>query len=355
MRVRETLSFAVSASFVFAACGKEEKKETVYDYYIEEGEFNGSDTDADPNGGSADATKKNDKRFHFVSQAAAATASGVVKVELAFTDVDPAATWSVYFAKTATATNGTAIAIDLPVSQTSVDWDTTDVEAGTYYLYAVLTSGSSSGRSNAAAAVTIAAAGADDGGEEGAGDANKKPTLALDFPAGENVLVAGMPQAIKYTAADADGDELKFKLEYSADGGTTWMQIAADVTDTTYDWDVAGLPQGITYKVRVTADDGQGGTAQAQSPKAFGVATTPMTFAAGFGAMLTQRCGNCHAMGGPNQGVFRSDNFALATIGVSDKMNNIKGRIEAGTMPPAGALGAADKAILTMWIWAGGD
>ncbi len=349
MRVRDTATLA--AFVLLASCGKEEKKETVYDYYIEDGEFNGSDTNADPNAPSADA-KKNDSRFHFLSQATAQTASGAVKIELAFDDVEADSTWSVYFAKSATATNGTAIAVDLPTTQTVVDWETDGVEAGTYYLYAVLKSGSSSGRSNALAAVTVEA---DGGGDDGTPDANVKPTLALDFPGGENVFVAGVPQAIKYTAADANDDDLKFKLEYSADGGTTWSLIAADVTETTYDWNVAGLAQGITYKVRVTADDGKGGTAQATSAKAFGVATTPMTFAAGFGAMLTQRCGNCHAAGGPNQGQFRSDNFALVNIGVSDKMNNIKARIDAGTMPPAGALGAADKAILTMWIWGGGD
>lgn len=347
MRLSGTQLAVVVALLTLAGCGKEEKKETVYDYYVEDGEFEGSSTT--PDARSSDAPKKNDARFKFVSPAAATTSDGAVKIEVAFTDVAGDATWSVYYAKTATSTNGTAIAVDLSVAQTSLDWDTSGIAPGAYYLYAVLKTDEDSGRSNAGVVVTI-----EDEGTDGSDPTNQKPTLALEFPNGENVLVAGTPEKIKFTAADKDGDALKYKIEYSADGGATWKMVANDVTGVTYDWDVAGLAQGITYKVRVTADDGKGGTAQAVSAKAFGVATTPMTFVAGFGAMLSQRCGGCHAQGGVNQGVFRSDNFDLANIGVSDKMNNIKGRIEAGTMPPAGALGAPDKAVLTMWIWGGG-
>lgn len=350
MRFSGTKLQAVLFSLAAFACGKEQKQETVYDYYIEEGEFQGSDTSADPNSG--DAKKKDDERFHFVTPAAALTASGDVAIEMAFNGAPDDATWSVYYATSGTATNGTAIEIDLPVSQTKIVWDTTGVAAGDYYLYAVLKTATDTGRSNAGVTITVAEAGEGEGATPGG---NAKPTLALDFPNGENVFVAGTAQAIKYTAADADSDALKYRIEYSADGGATWTQIATDVAETTYDWDVAGLVQGINYRVRVSADDGNGGTVQTQSAKSFGVATTPMTFAAGFGAMLTQRCAGCHAAGGVNQAQFRSDDFDLAAIGVSDKMNNIKGRVEAGTMPPAGPLGAPDKAILTMWIWGGGQ
>ncbi len=354
MRFSGNKFLAILASLAVFACGKEQKQETVYDYYIEEGEFQGSNTSADPI--TSDAKKKDDKRFRFVTPAAALTAAGVVAIAMEFTGTPADATWSVYYATGASSTNGTAIETDLPITQTQVDWDTADVAAGDYYLYAVLKTGEGTGRSNAGVTITVSEAGEGEGeGDGGTPGPNAKPTLALDFPNGENVFVAGAPQAIKFTAADADDDTLKYKIEFSADGGTTWSQVAADVTATTYDWDVAGLAQGINYRVRVTADDGNGGTVQSQSAKSFGVATTPMTFAAGFGAMLTQRCGGCHATGRVNQAQFRSDNFDLATIGVSDKMNNIKGRIEAGTMPTAGPLGNPDKAVLTMWIWGGGQ
>lgn len=331
------------------ACGQEKKdQDTVYDYYVEDSEFGSSEVAPPTN--SADATVKNDTQFHFISPVADLQSTGTVKVTLAFDGVGDEATWSLFYAPVPTATNGTAIEKDLPLTQTSVDWDTTLLAAGTYYLYATWTANGDSGRSNAAGKITIAATVDDDDGGQAV---NKKPTLALNFPTGENVFVAGVPQTIKFNATDADDDALKFKLEYSADGGTTWTKIADDVTDQSYDWDVQGLTQGINYRVKVTADDGNGGTAETQSPKSFGVATTPMTFAAGFGAMIGAKCGACHAVGRANQNTFRSDNFALKTIGVSDKKTNIKARVEAGTMPPAGALGAADKAILTMWIWGG--
>jgi hypothetical protein len=337
------------------ACGGEKKdQEAIFEYYIEDGEFEGSGKKR--RSGEEDAIKQDGPRISFVSPEADVTADGVVEIEVAFQDVADDATWSVHYASSAEATDGTAIAQDQSVGSTKVEWDTTEVNAGTYYLHATLKSGDVTKRAKAEGKITIGGssggedAGAEDGEDEGP---NTAPTLALTFPNGENVLVAGVPQAIKFNAADADDDDLTYRIEYSADGGTTWTELAKDLTTPSYDWDVAGLAQGINYRVRVTADDGKGGTVQATSEKSFGVATTPMTFAAGFGAMLNNRCGNCHRTGGPNQNQFRSDNFALANIGVSAKQMNLKNRIEAGTMPPGGALGAADKAILTMWLWSG--
>jgi mono/diheme cytochrome c family protein len=113
------------------------------------------------------------------------------------------------------------------------------------------------------------------------------------------------------------------------------------------------LAQGTNYKVRVTADDGKGNTAQAVSAAPFGVATAPVTFAGAFGTLLSNRCGACHNGGGPNAGAFQDDNYALATVGVKDQTANIKADVGNNKMPPNAPLAAADKDVVTLWIWSG--
>ncbi len=339
---------SISALFLLAGCGLQEKKDPgkVTEYYVEDQTFDGDATAAEDGGAGPTGTKPAGK-LKFATPAADATANGKVKISVAFTGASDGATWSIYYAMSAKATDGVEIAADLPATETSVDWDTQGLTPAVYYLYAELTDGGETTRHNAAAKITVKA-------KDGSGPVtNTKPTLSLTSPNGENVFVAGVPQAVTFAAADADKDKLIYKVEYSADGGTTW-KVAADKLDApTFSWDVAGLAQGINYRVRVSADDGKGGVAQVTSAKSFGVATKPMTFAGAMGEMLATNCAGCHAGAGPNIGVFRSDDFDLATVGVSDKQTNIKKRVDANTMPPAAPLSAADREVMTMWLWSG--
>lgn len=340
---------AMVAFGILSSCGQ--SSDTVVEYYIEDDDKSGNalpgEDGATDDAGNDDAGSdggNGGRALSFVSPTQATDGGGTLSVVVSFTNVATDATWNLYYATKADAKTGTAIAEDLPVDTTSVDWDTATLAPGTYYLYATLVAGGETTRHPATAPITIA---------EDGDTPNAKPQIKITVPNGEEVFVAGTPQQVTFTGQDADGDALKYKVEYSPDGGTTWTVLADAITATTYDWNVAGLAQGINYRVRVSVDDGKGGTASVVSAKSFGVATQPVTFAAGFGAMLQQRCGNCHATGRVNAGQFRSDNYDLANIGVNDKTNNIKNRIDAGTMPPAGPLGAADKALLTMWFWGG--
>jgi hypothetical protein len=43
---------------------------------------------------------------------------------------------------------------------------------------------------------------------------------------------------------------------YSADNGATWQTLATDLTTTSYAWDLAGVPAGSQYRVKVIATDG---------------------------------------------------------------------------------------------------
>jgi hypothetical protein len=61
---------------------------------------------------------------------------------------------------------------------------------------------------------------------------------------------------VTWTASDADGDSLRYAIEYSPDGGSLWQIVAAQLTDTVYTIDPAYLPGTTQGKLRVRASDG---------------------------------------------------------------------------------------------------
>lgn len=332
---------------ILGSCGQQSPSERI-EYYIEERDPGDSGQESpNPNSDDAKAIKLT------FNEPTAVDPDGVITISIEVKNVATDASWSLYYSVKQDLSEPITIIEDFSVADSEVDWNTTQLTPGSYFIFASLTSDGITKKYPLNKPIVIENMD-DSNGEES--PPNQAPIIALDFPLGENVFVAGAPQDIRWTASDSNNDQLSFQVEYSADGGNSWTMIAQNLTATNYAWDVTGLTQGITYRVRVTAEDGRGGSVIAMSPRNFGVATQPMTFAAGFGAMLAQRCGNCHATGRPNQAQFRSDNFALANIGVNAKKNNIKNRIEANTMPPGGnGLGAADKAVVTMWLWSGGQ
>lgn len=80
------------------------------------------------------------------------------------------------------------------------------------------------------------------------------PTITLNSPNGGETLNG--PTQVTWTAADANSDPLKFNVEFSSDGGTTWNMIAVDVTGTSYTADLTRQRATSQGKIRVTASDG---------------------------------------------------------------------------------------------------
>ena len=344
------LTLNTIAMMIFVSCGQQPQGSKI-EYYVEERTSSSEDEDEDEDDddiNEEDATGEvGAKPFQLIIAKPIAGASAdqlVVQVEIKNPVKD--ATWSLFYSPNQDLSQPIALGSDLPVSQTQVTWDVSALAPGSYYLYADASADGKDFVFKNTDPIVIEA-------EEPS--VNNKPTLSLQFPLGENVFVVGTPQNIRWESSDPDNDPITFKIEYSANNGTAWTTLADNVTEKTYAWNAAGLTQGIAYKVRVTAKDDKGATAIAASPKNFGVALTPMTFAGGFGTLMTTRCGVCHNAGGPNQAQFRSDNYALATIGVAAKKLNTKTRIENNTMPPAprAPLTAQEKEQLTMWLWDG--
>lgn len=95
---------------------------------------------------------------------------------------------------------------------------------------------------------------------------NTPPVVSVTSPAGGELWVG--EHELRWTAADADNaeEDLKIKLEYSADAGATWKLIAeGEANDGSYTWDTSKVDRGGKYIVKVTATDPDGGVGEGRS------------------------------------------------------------------------------------------
>lgn len=80
------------------------------------------------------------------------------------------------------------------------------------------------------------------------------PTVTLLAPNGGESW-SGI-RTISWTANDLDGDALDFALQYSRDGGATWVPLTTGLSGTTFVFDTGDLGGGSQCLVRVRASDG---------------------------------------------------------------------------------------------------
>ncbi len=99
------------------------------------------------------------------------------------------------------------------------------------------------------------------------------PVVRLLSPNGGENLGGGTALAT-WEASDADGDLLRFALQYSADGGQTWRTLIANHDALSYPLPLAALPGGNNSLLRVIATDGFF-SASDVSDAPFNVATHP--------------------------------------------------------------------------------
>lgn len=84
---------------------------------------------------------------------------------------------------------------------------------------------------------------------------NVAPTISLVAPAGGELLKAGDPFAITWSAADANFPANPIKIESSTNNGSSWTTIiAATANSGSYNWTVPSFDTN-QFKIRVTATD----------------------------------------------------------------------------------------------------
>jgi hypothetical protein len=96
--------------------------------------------------------------------------------------------------------------------------------------------------------------------------ANHPPSITLDFPRGGEVL--SRTSRVAYHGQDLDQDIIDVLTEISSDGGITWTRLFfvhhatfPSFSEPGISWDTTPWPDGDRYRIRVTANDGKGGTA----------------------------------------------------------------------------------------------
>ncbi len=82
------------------------------------------------------------------------------------------------------------------------------------------------------------------------------PQVTVVSPNGGEAWLPYGERTISWTASDQDGDALRYVVQFSTDGGTTWNAIATDLAQQHYTVDAGRLAGSQTARVRVIATDG---------------------------------------------------------------------------------------------------
>jgi hypothetical protein len=98
-------------------------------------------------------------------------------------------------------------------------------------------------------------------------------TVSSNYPEVKLILEPKLgvgKQTISWEATDPDGDPLTFSLEYSADGGQTWIPLNKGMTETATEIDFQALPGSDEALLRILVSDGVN-TSEARTRKPFRV------------------------------------------------------------------------------------
>ncbi len=95
-------------------------------------------------------------------------------------------------------------------------------------------------------------------GGSGPGKSGGKPARATGAGAagGEPPVIPEQSAlTIEWEASDANGDQLRYTLEYRAINSDKWLPLTEDVTTNSFEWQTKRVPDG-RYVIRLTAGDG---------------------------------------------------------------------------------------------------
>jgi len=155
------------------------------------------------------------------------------------------------------------------------------------------------------------------------------PSVTVTYPNASGLTLSGT-QSIKWTGSDADHDPLSYAILYSRDNGATWMGVAANITDTSYELDFSGLPgtKGASGLIKVLASDGFY-SAEDTSDNPFTVANKPPS-----AAILSPSSGATFYTG---------PQIVLEGSGVGLQDGSLPGSVMSWTSSQDGALGSGQQ------------
>ena len=199
--------------------------------------------------------------------------------------------------------------------------------------------------------------------------ANGAPSVALTgiWQTGNAALTASSTGSITYTASDPENNSLTVTVQYSSDGGSTWSNITCGNPNnlTSCQWNAAlpgTIPEGDSYRVRVTVSDGTNPPVSATTGANFGITNTSYKYSSAgtvkAQTLLSTYCGGCHSS---NDGRFRPGSYNSNSLDAFPMRARITARMYDPTspMPPKNNSNAwtttnkADRAKIQLWIWQG--
>jgi hypothetical protein len=245
-----------------------------------------------------------------------------ISIEVASEKAPAEMTWSLYYTKSYLSPEGsTPIIENQPIAEKTMAWDTTTLARGTYFIFAVLKVQTTMAVRYFGSSIAVEKGGAE----------NRSPFVALTPGLDGIAYKTANVMAIKFLAADPDGQDVLFTIEYSSNEGASWTPIVsalkrddpAFVEDPitgqlTYNWTIpAGLPVGSGYQLRVVASDGNK-SGLGLVTKRFGmINATDISYSSQIRAIVAAKCAPCHTSA-PASKNLRLDFFESPQIGATE-------------------------------------
>jgi len=136
---------------------------------------------------------------------------------------------------------GSWIQLIAGISANSYAWNTNSIVDGDYYIRIVASDGSLTAEDTSDTYFTIT-------------HVNNAPILNILQPKEGHVYYGDI--TIQWYAVDPENDPLVYNVYYW--NGSNWVELATSLTTTTsIIWDTTSVPNGFSYKIKVTATDGE--------------------------------------------------------------------------------------------------
>ncbi|MFZ9520613.1 MAG: hypothetical protein ACO3A4_09065, partial [Silvanigrellaceae bacterium] len=196
-------------------------------------------------------------------------------------------------------------------------------------------------------------------------NANGAPSVALTgiWQSGNAALTGSSTGTITYATSDPENNPLTVTVQYSSNGGSNWLPITCSNADksTSCQWNAAipdTIPEGDSYRVRVTVNDGTNPSVSASTVANFGITNTNYRYSSTgtvkAQTLLVNYCGSCHGL---TDNAFRAGSYNSDPKDAYPMRTRISARIydPVKPMPKSGwtTAGKPDRAKIQLWIWQG--